>query len=123
MTPIIVITLTGESFNYFQGRLRISEYFTEGFGLNKGYKTYLIQHELTGLVSIDVMSSYERYLEVFKTTDEELRNLVLATLHSEVRGCFSQDLELKQYYIQVEMENVIGLAKATLEEKTKTGGN
>ena len=108
MIPIIIITESGESFNYFSGRLRRSKI--------KGYtdkdNQYTIEHELTSINgnfnATDEL--YECVLIVFECGDSDFRDKVLDLLHKEVADCFIYNINrtvqestplIQQYKFQI----------------------
>jgi hypothetical protein len=122
MIPIIVITESNESFNYFQGRIRSVSLA----GLTNTDWRYRIEHEITGVTGLlnGVDEIYERPFIVFETSDYQLRDKVLELLHKAVRGCFNfygRVSELHDYEItyqtefQIHLKDIIEKAKGELK--------
>ena len=111
MIPIIVITESGESFNYFQGRLRI--YDSEN-SRNPEYSKYGITHELTGFRDFKEGTNEEFPLTVFETDSIIFRDKVLEVLHEEAKECFNPIKLKEQRFFQVSIKEIIKIVKENL---------
>ena len=99
MIPIIIITESGESFNYFEG-LRKGEIEGESFS------EYRIE---------DIRGEY-----VWRTEKDWLRNKVLDLLHKAVGDCFIYNINktvqestplIQQYKFQIYLKDIVEKAK------------
>jgi len=100
MIPVMIINESGESFNYFEGRITIGD-----------------TRESTPKLRYKI---YHNDAEIFGANNLFLRDKVLELLHKEVAGCFIYNINravppgsplIQQYRFQIYLKDVIQKAK------------